>query len=616
MTTNMYGATDRVSKAGDTMTGTLALAGTPPLQISAGAAPGDVLTSDGSGNAAWQQPLKWVSVTAYGAVGNGTTDDTTAINNALAACPAGGVVWLAPGLTYATSAPITIPPQVTLQGFHGAHLDTLQHPQIKPLASFTGAAVILMVDQATGGYSITSNEQRIRGVTIDCSNLTGSTIDGIQAQGLVHGVYLDDVAIRSAPSHGIAVVSNGSGSAYSWRGTRVRVISSGGIGFSVAMTDCTWIDCESLSAGSHGWFLGSCANTHLVGCRSEWSAFDGFNLSGSTGTGTGSGGFTMTGCSTDRNGHNGVFFNSLTGNGPVVVTGLMVRRDGRNGGSGGGNYAGLQITSTTAPVVVNGLTCYPGVDDNGSGTSSPQYGVSITSTCTKVSLDSATIHAATTAWNDDGTNTVLLGPMVQLYTGATSSPTAVASPGFTATGSGHLQTPGHAFGVPLPRDFGLVAWAFDPGATLSSKIVGTAGTIYLAALYIPTATTLTKLMWGIGTAGATPTAGQNFVGLYSSAGTRLASVGVDARVTTTGTFTETISVAVTPGMYWVAWVFNASTLPSLYRGQDTNATAAVLGQSGASARFATNATSQTSLPSTITPASNTVAQYTYWAAVG
>jgi hypothetical protein len=287
--------------------------------------------------------------------------------------------------------------------------------------------VILLVDQATGGYSTVSNEQRIGYLTIDGANLPGA-VDGIQAQGYVHGVYLEDVAIRSATSHGIAVASNGSGSAYSWRGTRVRVYNSTGIGFSVAMTDCTWIDCEALNAGSHGWFLGAAANTHLIGCRAEWSAFDGFNVSGNLGTGTGSGGFTMTDCSTDRNGHNGVFFSAATGNAPVQVTGAMLRRDGRNGGSGGGGYAGLQITGCTAPINVNGATCYPGVDDNGSGANSPQYGVSVTATSTKVSIDAITVHAAATAWNDDGTNTITLGSNIQMYTGATSAPVAVALP--------------------------------------------------------------------------------------------------------------------------------------------------------------------------------------------
>jgi hypothetical protein len=54
--TNLYGAADRVAKAGDTMTGALVLTGSPPLQIPASAASGRLLTSDASGNASWTAP--------------------------------------------------------------------------------------------------------------------------------------------------------------------------------------------------------------------------------------------------------------------------------------------------------------------------------------------------------------------------------------------------------------------------------------------------------------------------------------------------------------------------------------------------------------------------------
>ena len=49
MTTNLYGPVDKVSKSGDTMTGTLTMQGSPPINVPGGAA-GQVLTSDASGN--------------------------------------------------------------------------------------------------------------------------------------------------------------------------------------------------------------------------------------------------------------------------------------------------------------------------------------------------------------------------------------------------------------------------------------------------------------------------------------------------------------------------------------------------------------------------------------
>lgn len=54
MTLNQYGPLDKVSKAGDTMTGPLVMNGSPPLTVASGAGSGKVLTSDSSGNATWQ----------------------------------------------------------------------------------------------------------------------------------------------------------------------------------------------------------------------------------------------------------------------------------------------------------------------------------------------------------------------------------------------------------------------------------------------------------------------------------------------------------------------------------------------------------------------------------
>lgn len=57
----------------------------------------------------------WVDVRAYGAVGDGTTDDSTAIKAAIAAAPNNGIVLFGPH-TYAYSEFLTIPTYVSLCG--------------------------------------------------------------------------------------------------------------------------------------------------------------------------------------------------------------------------------------------------------------------------------------------------------------------------------------------------------------------------------------------------------------------------------------------------------------------------------------------------------------------
>lgn len=55
-----------------------------------------------------------VDVTWFGAVGDGTTDDTTAIANAIAACASGGAVWFPPGLTFQITSTISLTAPIKL----------------------------------------------------------------------------------------------------------------------------------------------------------------------------------------------------------------------------------------------------------------------------------------------------------------------------------------------------------------------------------------------------------------------------------------------------------------------------------------------------------------------
>jgi hypothetical protein len=382
--------------------------GNPPLDINNIS---DVLTGMGA--------VYNVLNTTYsgGADPTGSADSTAAINAALAAAPLGGVVLLPPG-TYKTTAPLVIPPQVTLRGSGSWHIDA-STCEILPSSSFSGAAIILMYDQTTGGYSVASNSQCMSDLILNGSNLTGS-IDGIQSQGFVHGVVIQDVQIYKAPAHGIACVSNSSGIAYSWRGTRVAANTCGTHGFSLSITDCTWIDLEAIGCSQNGFNLaGSPCNTHFTNCRAEYNQ-NGFALSGAWGTGTGSGGVMFTGCSTDGNVDNGVYL-TATGTVPVVFNGLMCRRDGANGTSGGGSYAGVKATGSTLPTQINGLSVFPGIALT-NGANSPEYGVAFTSSSAAITVSNAIIYAATTPWYDDGSNTnINRGPNVLEYTGTTSS---------------------------------------------------------------------------------------------------------------------------------------------------------------------------------------------------
>lgn len=190
-----------------------------------------------------------------------------------------------------------------------------------------------------------------------------------------------------------------------------------------------------------------------------------------------------------------------------------------------------------------------------------------------------------------------------------------------STIEGYAHVTGFDNGDASPSAHNLVAWTYDPSHAVNA-IELTGGTVYLAKLHITRTVSVTKLYWWMSVAGATVTAGQNFGGLYDSAGTRLVTADADATVTATaGLQTLTIaSTALTAGTFvWGALVFNATTKPTVqYASGATGAGTAVnAGLTAATLRHATAGTSQTSLPASITPASNTASLLAGpWMAVG
>ncbi|ODA69505.1 right-handed parallel beta-helix repeat-containing protein [Streptomyces sp. AVP053U2] len=373
----------------------------------------------------------WLNVQAYGAVGDNVTDDTAAIQAALAACPMGGIVYLPAG-AYRTSAPLTIPPAVTLMGTHAnlmAVVGLVDPPcYIKPLKNFEGDAVILFLDEIDGGYSTISAEHRILNVMIDGEDLTDPGIDGIRAAGNIQNVAMQDVTVHQVTGAGIHTEFQGGFFPYSWRLHRVMIDNCGWHGFAMeVMTDVSLIDCQAIGNGANGFEIANAANSQMIGCRAEWNDNNGIHLTGDWATGTGSGGMLIGDCSTDRNGYNGVLVDA-TGNPPIQIENLHTRRDGRNLGAGGGDYAGLACDGAEVPVLVGLVTCYPGVDDDGTQANSPQYGARFTD-CTYVSVASGFLHADTAGWSDGGGNTVLRrGLNIAERTGTTAAPVDAFAP--------------------------------------------------------------------------------------------------------------------------------------------------------------------------------------------
>ncbi len=372
-------------------------------------------------------------VVQYGAVGDGTTNDQPAIQNALNAASSGTVVYLPGGRNYALAAPITIPPGVKLLGttprgrVYFSPFDE-EKSSLLGLATFSGTAMILIRSAADAGYSIDTH-----GVAIENINIVGwdlpASVSGIKLTGQVQDTVIKNVIIQGVTAKGVYTASYSGTFPNTLTLDQVTTLECGAEGFYLEVaSDTQAINCTAASndsTGTNGWFLSGCTNSHFVSCRAEHMPTNGFYITGDWFSANGSGGANFVDLSTDRNGHNGILVDARTGTGPFGFIGLHLSRDGRNANAGGGGYAAFNAshgTSVTNPIHISGITVFPGVDDDNSGVNSPQIGISADH-CTSFEVKGGYVHAATTAVSDAGSNTVFIVDDLGIATGTTASPT-------------------------------------------------------------------------------------------------------------------------------------------------------------------------------------------------
>lgn len=351
----------------------------------------------------------WVNVKDHGAKGDGTTDDTAAIQAALDACRPGNVTVLPAGV-YRTSAPLRIGPYVTLQGSHagGESQPGAQNPVagLRPLPSFTGHAVVEILDQQLGGYSIQANAQRVFSLSIDGSDLPrgGAEIDGIRATGQIQHLQLRDVHVRAVTGVGINTWYNfdatgGPQAPFCLHYDRISVLWTGSHGIVLNnSTDSVFHDVYVLGVGGCGWWMSGAGNSSFTSCRAEWSSKHGFDIESVPGV------IKMVACSTDRNGWHGMYVHATDTTGVLLLSAVQLTRDGKNAGSGGGGYAGLGVASSLCKVIADGLVVLTGKDDDGAGVMSPQYGVRADYSAYVV-VNSGHLQGVTSPWQSGSGNT-------------------------------------------------------------------------------------------------------------------------------------------------------------------------------------------------------------------
>lgn len=149
-----------------------------------------------------------------------------------------------------------------------------------------------------------------------------------------------------------------------------------------------------------------------------------------------------------------------------------------------------------------------------------------------------------------------------------------------------------------PGDHGLLGWSLDPSALNNTQTL-TAGLLYLVGIQIPAAITITNVIAGFNTGGATLTSGQNFAALYQGGNLLAATADQSANWASAGTkiMALTSPQAVTAGTVYVAYYFNGTTSPAFFRGGSGGIINVNL---GAAYRYATgNSGLTTAMPATL-----------------
>lgn len=184
------------------------------------------------------------------------------------------------------------------------------------------------------------------------------------------------------------------------------------------------------------------------------------------------------------------------------------------------------------------------------------------------------------------------------------------------TGATGAQGPSGTPDVWVPSDYGLLGWSYPPEVVQNNAVVSN-GVVTLIKIKLSTAQTITNVIAHVTTAGSALTSNQNFAALYNSSGNRL---GVTADQSSawasagTKIMTLTTPVSVSAGTYYVALLANASTPPAF--GCTTGGSSTMianLGGTGASARFGSVLSAQTSMPSSFTPSAVSGSVAAFWA---
>jgi hypothetical protein len=184
--------------------------------------------------AASAQPSGSLSVTSYGAAGDGVTDDGQAIQSAINdAQSKGASVWLPPG-TYLDASTVLNVKNVTVQGA-GMWRSTIEGAGARFVCG--GSACVISDLALLGDTTLRDDSATVSGI----SGLfgTGSQIDGVWVEHFTTGAWIGENG--NTPASGLVV-----------QGARIRDTFADGINFANGTSDSTIEQSSARSTGDDG----------------------------------------------------------------------------------------------------------------------------------------------------------------------------------------------------------------------------------------------------------------------------------------------------------------------------------------------------------------------------
>ena len=472
------------------------------ISVSGTPSSGQALIASSGTAASWTAvpgPSDWYNVKDYGATGNGTAVDTTAVQNCVNAALAanGGVVYFPPG-TY-VMAQITFGSNLIVAGAGMGSTVLLMDPNVYNIISSSSTAYVARVAPASSSTS-TSNFL-MRDLTIDGNqsvwgaNTTQRMMGfyfGQGTPGLVTQSKMTNVEIRHCMSYSFDVENVSDITIEScWAhdngytsGTGTHITCDG---FTFIGSDITAIGCRSYNNSGNGYLCGQNAATwyriKLVGCTAGGNNNHGALL------GSNSSGFLY-----DSSIVGGSFINHTTGCG--IELSINAQRCTVEGAVCTGNYQNGIRLSQASYNTITGNTCY----NNATGSSAnPEIYLLNSSTNNSISSNTIDSSTATTAIQEQNSSTdynAIVGNNV------TSTSTTIV-----VSGAHTLHSTNTGFDSQVTRDTGTDLFdvkaygATGNGTTVDSAAVQSALNAAIAAgggtVYFPQGTyVVSRLSFG------------------------------------------------------------------------------------------------------------------------